>query len=181
MLDVGCGSGLSGSTLSGAGHVWVGADISADMLALAGQAHLHASLSGAHARHARHAVSTSHGGIEDFQETSNQSLTATAEAAGPCSNFQNPTPTNPDPPRRCGGLVCSDIGQAGPWRAGVFDAAVSISAVQWLLFRERWEEAAIRFFRGLHRSDMCLLHLLYIHVSVSQWLINGGGRQLLWW
>ncbi|KAA0159680.1 hypothetical protein FNF28_05785 [Cafeteria roenbergensis] len=32
ILDIGCGSGLSGEALSSAGHAWVGTDISADML-----------------------------------------------------------------------------------------------------------------------------------------------------
>lgn len=32
VLDLGCGSGLSGSVLSKAGHYWVGMDISPDML-----------------------------------------------------------------------------------------------------------------------------------------------------
>eukprot|EP00731_Ephydatia_muelleri_P022641 Em0015g224a len=35
ILDVGCGSGLSGEALSEAGHVWVGMDISAHMLSVA--------------------------------------------------------------------------------------------------------------------------------------------------
>jgi 18S rRNA (guanine1575-N7)-methyltransferase len=35
LLDVGCGSGLSGEALSEAGHVWVGCDISEAMLDVA--------------------------------------------------------------------------------------------------------------------------------------------------
>mmetsp|Transcript_19726 Transcript_19726/g.59738 ORF Transcript_19726/g.59738 Transcript_19726/m.59738 type:complete len:276 (-) Transcript_19726:39-866(-) len=35
ILDVGCGSGLSGAVLEEHGHVWVGCDISADMLGIA--------------------------------------------------------------------------------------------------------------------------------------------------
>ena len=35
LLDLGCGSGLSGEALSDAGHVWVGADISPAMLDVA--------------------------------------------------------------------------------------------------------------------------------------------------
>ncbi len=35
LLDVGCGTGLSGETLEEAGHRWVGVDISADMLRVA--------------------------------------------------------------------------------------------------------------------------------------------------
>jgi 18S rRNA (guanine1575-N7)-methyltransferase len=32
LLDIGCGSGLSGEVLSDAGNVWVGVDISKNML-----------------------------------------------------------------------------------------------------------------------------------------------------
>lgn len=32
LLDIGCGSGLSGSVLEDQGHVWVGIDISSAML-----------------------------------------------------------------------------------------------------------------------------------------------------
>jgi len=35
ILDVGCGTGLSGKSLEEAGHVWIGCDISRDMLAIA--------------------------------------------------------------------------------------------------------------------------------------------------
>lgn len=35
LLDLGCGSGLSGSVLEEAGHVWVGMDISKAMLEVA--------------------------------------------------------------------------------------------------------------------------------------------------
>jgi 18S rRNA (guanine1575-N7)-methyltransferase len=35
LLDVGCGSGLSGEALSEAGHSWVGCDISEAMLDVA--------------------------------------------------------------------------------------------------------------------------------------------------
>jgi 18S rRNA (guanine1575-N7)-methyltransferase len=32
LLDIGCGSGLSGEALENEGHIWVGTDISAAML-----------------------------------------------------------------------------------------------------------------------------------------------------
>ena len=35
ILDVGCGSGLSGQVLEEQGHVWVGCDVSSDMLEVA--------------------------------------------------------------------------------------------------------------------------------------------------
>lgn len=37
LLDIGCGSGLSGNVLSELGHVWVGLDIAPSMLEIAAQ------------------------------------------------------------------------------------------------------------------------------------------------
>ncbi|TID29941.1 hypothetical protein CANINC_001452 [Pichia inconspicua] len=72
LLDIGCGSGLSGEILTEEGHVWVGMDISADMLATA---------------------------IDRDIE---------------------------------GDLFLADMGCGVPFRPGTFDAAISISAIQWL-------------------------------------------------
>jgi len=72
LLDIGCGSGLSGEILSDAGHVWVGLDISKDMLDIARER-----------------------AVE-------------------------------------GDVLLHDMGQGLPFRAGVFEGAISISALQWL-------------------------------------------------
>ncbi|KAL9633925.1 MAG: hypothetical protein Q9164_004408 [Protoblastenia rupestris] len=102
ILDVGCGSGLSGSILSsipasqGGPHMWFGMDISASMLDIALQ--------------------------RDVE----------------------------------GDLLLSDIGQGVPFRAGIFDAAISISAVQWLCNAESSDTnpqgRLARFFSGLYAS-----------------------------
>ncbi|KAF7411533.1 hypothetical protein HZH66_000429 [Vespula vulgaris] len=72
LLDIGCGSGLSGSVLEDEGHTWIGIDISSAML-----------------------------GVAQERETD-------------------------------GDLILGDMGQGMPFRAGSFDGAVSISALQWL-------------------------------------------------
>ncbi|SCW00344.1 LAFE_0C02124g1_1 [Lachancea fermentati] len=72
ILDIGCGSGLSGEIISEEGHFWCGVDISPSMLATG--------------------------------------LTREVE----------------------GDLMLQDMGQGLPFRAGTFDAAISISAIQWL-------------------------------------------------
>ncbi|PSN64852.1 williams Beuren syndrome chromosome region 22 protein-like protein [Corynespora cassiicola Philippines] len=108
ILDVGCGSGLSGEILSqppdddagtgapGGPHVWIGTDISSSMLSIA---------------------------LEKEVD---------------------------------GDLFLADAGQGVPFRAGTFDAAISISAVQWLCNAESAEETAAgrlsRFFGGLYAS-----------------------------
>lgn len=102
ILDVGCGSGLSGEILSsadanqGGPHVWVGMDISASMLDIALQ--------------------------RDVE----------------------------------GDLLLADIGQGVPFRSGSLDAAISISAIQWLCNAESSEVSPqgrlSRFFNGLYAS-----------------------------
>ena len=102
ILDIGCGSGLSGSILSsvppleGGPHTWVGMDISPSMLEVA--------------------------------------LNRDVE----------------------GDLMLADIGQGVPFRAGTFDAAISISAVQWLCNAESSDTSPqgrlARFFGGLYAS-----------------------------
>jgi len=72
LLDIGCGSGLSGEGITETGHYWVGIDISEPMLEVA---------------------------LEREVE---------------------------------GDLILSDMGNGVPFRAGSFDGAISISALQWL-------------------------------------------------
>lgn len=72
ILDIGCGSGLSGSALEEAGHQWIGIDISSSMLNVA---------------------------VDREVE---------------------------------GDLVLGDMGHGMPFKAGTFDGAISISAIQWL-------------------------------------------------
>ncbi|KAI6782812.1 uncharacterized protein J7T54_000955 [Emericellopsis cladophorae] len=99
ILDIGCGSGLSGEILSseeGGSHVWVGMDVSPSMLDIALQ--------------------------RDVE----------------------------------GDLMLADIGQGVPFRAGTFDAAISISAIQWLCSAVDSESSPAgrltRFFNGLYAS-----------------------------
>ena len=102
ILDIGCGSGLSGEILSsldpseGGPHTWVGMDISPSMLDIALQ--------------------------KDVE----------------------------------GDLMLADIGQGVPFRAGTFDAAISISAIQWLCSAETSDTSPAgrltRFFNGLYAS-----------------------------
>eukprot|EP01138_Halocafeteria_seosinensis_P013443 gb/GECG01013729.1/.p1 GENE.gb/GECG01013729.1/~~gb/GECG01013729.1/.p1 ORF type:complete len:255 (+),score=23.93 gb/GECG01013729.1/:1-765(+) len=94
LLDVGCGSGLSGSIIEEAGHFTVGVDISKHMLEVG-----------------RRSVS--------------------------------------------GDLFVGDIGQGFGFRAGMFDGAISVSALQWLCYSDKKEHKAHKrlsdFFQALYR------------------------------
>jgi 18S rRNA (guanine1575-N7)-methyltransferase len=74
LLDIGCGTGISGSILEKAGHYWVGTDISIAMLSV-----------------------------------------------GKLSGQQS-----------CGDTILHDMGTGLGFRPGVFEGAISISALQWL-------------------------------------------------
>ncbi|KAI6496365.1 hypothetical protein MCOR14_003698 [Pyricularia oryzae] len=102
ILEVGCGSGLSGEILTaedpadGGPHTWIGMDVSPSMLDVALQRDV------------------------------------------------------------AGDLMLADIGQGVPFRAGSFDAAISISAIQWLCNAESSDTSPLgrlsRFFNGLYAS-----------------------------
>eukprot|EP01133_Synstelium_polycarpum_P013421 gene13421-15813_t len=77
LLDIGCGSGISGDVITDHGHEWIGCDISADML-----------------------------NVSQDREVE-------------------------------GDVLLRDMGQGLPFRAGTFDAAISISAIQWLCNAEK--------------------------------------------
>ena len=105
VLDIGCGSGLSGDALASAGHAWVGLDVSPDMLAIA------------------HARGCGAGGGEDGG---------------------------------CGELLLGDMGHGFGFRAGMFDGAISVSALQWLCYSDRkGHRSGARleaFFAALYRA-----------------------------
>merc|ERR1712137_627474 len=96
LLDLGCGSGLSGEIITDAGHDWIGLDISPSMLAVA-------------------------------QETEVE-----------------------------GDLILGDLGDGIPFRPGMFDGAISISALQWLCNADkRWhvpKKRLIKLFEQLYAS-----------------------------
>lgn len=92
ILDIGCGSGLSGSVLEDKGHVWIGMDISASMLKIAVD-----------------------------REVS-------------------------------GDLILSDMGQGAPFKAGTFDGAISISALQWLCNIDRNEYNCFKRLKAFFTS-----------------------------
>lgn len=97
VLDIGCGSGLSGSVLDEQGHVWVGIDISPAMLDVA--------------------------------------LDREVE----------------------GDLILGDMGEGMPFQAGVFDGAISISALQWLCNADKTSHNPVkRLYQFFTTLNSCL-------------------------
>jgi len=96
ILDLGCGSGLSGECLTEQGHFWVGVDISKAMLDVAQEREVE------------------------------------------------------------GDLMLGDLGDGLPFRAGAFDGAVSISALQWLCNADKSyhkpTKRLAKFFASLYAS-----------------------------
>tara|TARA_B100000780_G_C21067131_1_gene429188 strand:- start:70 stop:963 length:894 start_codon:yes stop_codon:yes gene_type:complete len=108
ILDIGCGSGLSGECLEEVGHNWIGMDISPDMLNVA----------------------------------VNRGATAT-----------------------CGDVSHGDMGQGFPFRPGMFDGAISISALQWLFY-------PAKKCHNPHKRLMCFFQSLYA-------VLHRGSRAVL--
>jgi 18S rRNA (guanine1575-N7)-methyltransferase len=140
LLDLGCGSGLSGEAIAAAGHHWVGMDIAPAMLDVA----------------MRRAADSDSEEEEDSEEgdSDDDGPHAAAAAAEPTTATNPPQP--PCRPPRNGDLSLADLGHGLPVRAGTFDGAVSISAVQWLCNADRASHDPRRrmrlFFAALYRS-----------------------------
>lgn len=96
LLDIGCGSGLSGSVLEEQNHVWIGVDISSAMLS----------------KYVNKRILILK--VLDYLINFLQFLEVAIEREVE------------------GDLILGDMGQGMPFRAGSFDGAVSISALQWL-------------------------------------------------
>ena len=100
ILDIGCGSGLSGSVLTEHNHIWIGMDISKHMLNVA-------------------------------QEND-------------CE----------------GDLLFADMGQGLGFRPGVFDYAISISALQWICNAEKSSH-------NPHKRMKCFFSSLYKCLNIG--------------
>ena len=97
VLDIGCGSGLSGDCLDEQGHFWVGVDISSSMLDVAKEREVE------------------------------------------------------------GDLILSDMGDGLPFRAGSFDGAISISALQWLCNADKSHHRPVKRLKAFFSSLLASL------------------------
>lgn len=135
ILDVGCGSGLSGQVLEEHGHVWVGCDVSRDMLNMANE----------RIEQKREAAA---GNNDDSSSDENDSDDDSMQEGGGPNRKRTEEPSPGD-------LLHHDMGTGLPFRPATFDACISISALQWLCYSNSKDQIPkvrlMRFFSSLYR------------------------------
>jgi 18S rRNA (guanine1575-N7)-methyltransferase len=129
ILDIGCGSGLSGQVLSERGHVWVGCDISRDMLTVAKE------------RMERQQQEQQHGSNNSKMQPGHDSDGSDEDD----EDFEGES---------MGDLLHHDMGTGLPFRPATFDACISVSALQWLCYsntnQQNPRQRLTRFFSSLY-------------------------------
>lgn len=127
VLDVGCGSGLSGKVLEEQGHVWVGCDVSRDMLEVANE----------RIERKREDAINGDGSDDDDDDMD----------GGDSGSDKNKASS--------GDLMHHDMGAGLPFRPATFDACISISALQWLCYSNTKaqipKKRLTRFFSSLYQ------------------------------
>lgn len=147
ILDVGCGSGLSGKVLEEHGHIWVGCDISRDMLNVANERmeNKRMDVQRRHADSSKDHQMETHSDNDDDEDDDNASSDEDEEDES--SNMRNSAST--------GDLLHHDMGTGLPFRPATFDACISISALQWLCYSNSKSQIPkkrlTRFFSSLYQ------------------------------
>jgi len=125
VLDLGCGSGLSGQVLEEKGHVWVGCDVSRDMLTVA------------------------------QERMRQRNGTNTADDHRDMNDDDDSDDNDHDERPSTGDLLHHDMGTGLPFRPATFDACISISALQWLCYSNAAQQnprrRLTRFFSSLYQ------------------------------
>ena len=141
ILDVGCGSGLSGAALERAGHEWVGCDVSRNMLQIASER--------------ERCV-----GGDDGDDGESEAMWEDEEVSeiGVEDKNLDAVPAKKRRRTHIGSveLLQHDMGLGLPFRDGTFDGAISVSALQWLCYDNSSKQTATkrldRFFSSLYRT-----------------------------
>lgn len=182
LLDLGAGTGLAGEVLQQGGHTWVGTDIAMPMLRIAKRREFVAAAerhdggdddeaeweeSGEESDSDDDGVASDDGDDDDDDEEEegddDAEDAAETEAAARTAGHrgrraraeveeQNPLEGRPQPVE----VMQHDMGTCIPFRPGVFDGAISISALQWLCNIDRRGQVPQRrlkdFFQSLFNS-----------------------------
>ncbi|AIN97742.2 methyltransferase-like protein [Leishmania panamensis] len=174
LLDIGSGSGLSGDVLTEQGHVWIGVDISCDMLRIAKEDEL---------------VYYDMGAAQKTVETEEAFLTSSSNARFDASHVKWGLIASEDDQEEVGlseekkggdgedddgasgersssaaagsgaapgphmvEVLQNDIGAGLPFRPGTFDGCISISVLQWLCHSTKKGEVPQRRLMALFQS-----------------------------
>ncbi|KAA6429391.1 MAG: hypothetical protein FRX49_00785 [Trebouxia sp. A1-2] len=148
LLDLGCGSGMSGAVLTKNGHAWIGCDISSDMLALAQGTTTSPSM----LPDGQLALRPKQQSLKLDSAAPQRNTHSLASRTGHNSLNHKPAkhPIRANAAAGQGLVVQSDMGQGIPLRDSSIDGAISISAVQWLCHASEPRKALRRLFRSLH-------------------------------
>ncbi|KAG5494009.1 hypothetical protein JKF63_01842 [Porcisia hertigi] len=173
LLDIGSGSGLSGDVLTEQGHVWMGVDISRDMLRIAKEDELRyydmdraqneagaeeaLLTSSSNARfdtsHVKWGLITSE---EDQEEVSgagtNQGDGEEDDGVDREGSISTAGGSDAASGPRMVEVLQSDIGDGLPFRPGTFDGCISISVLQWLCHSTKRGEVPQRRLMALFQS-----------------------------
>eukprot|EP00744_Colponema_vietnamica_P013148 GILI01018446.1.p1 GENE.GILI01018446.1~~GILI01018446.1.p1 ORF type:complete len:365 (-),score=82.95 GILI01018446.1:71-1165(-) len=114
ILDLGCGTGLSGEVLSEQGHSWVGMDISRSMLDICKN---------------REFQESDEDEDDDVENENDDDEVNEGDEAEEEEDEADPGHQERSKWRE---VMHGDMGNGVPFRPGVFDGVVSISVVQWL-------------------------------------------------
>lgn len=136
VLDVGCGSGLSGKVLEERGHVWVGCDVSRDMLEVANER-----------IERKREMAVGGGRSSDSDDNDYEEM---GDGRGNGGNGRTSAAAV-----STGDLMHHDMGTGLPFRPATFDACISISALQWLCYSNAKgqipKKRLTRFFSSLYQ------------------------------
>ena len=142
VLDIGCGSGLSGQVLEEYGHVWLGCDISRDMLMVA-QERIQRQSNEVKAKQQRQQRKLNVNHMTDGDDENDGS-----------DHNDDDDDDDEDVQESTGDLLHHDMGTGLPFRPATFDACISISALQWLCYSNSKEhnpkQRLLRFFSSLY-------------------------------
>jgi 18S rRNA (guanine1575-N7)-methyltransferase len=134
VLDIGCGSGLSGQVLQEYGHVWVGCDVSRDMLMVA-----------------KERMERQSQDVEKKRQKKNQMKD---DDDGNDSSCSDDNEDDAEIEASTGDLLHHDMGTGLPFRPATFDACISVSALQWLCYsntaQQNPKQRLTRFFSSLY-------------------------------
>lgn len=143
ILDIGCGSGLSGEVLESFGHSWIGMDISMGMLKIAKEAEFESD--------EEDDTNISHGNGNRRPSPFGQ-LPLEQDVIDEDEDEEDDEEDDTPKGRKFREVLAADMGLGVPFRPGVFDGVISISAIQWLCYMDKKTNVPQKRLRTLFQS-----------------------------